>query len=216
MGLSSSDNCNIPEVSSPSTPSKARNIQCALLEKDEKQMKDKFQFLDLVRIRIPSDEDRACHSYADEVCFYEAYFASGFRLPIHPFFKELFAYLHLAPAQLVPNSWQIVICCMVVWMSANDEDVIKNDEFLHFYRLRKSKDPGYWEFKPWDRASRSILYSPSSLRNWKPNFFFILGSGWEFVPGKGLDEASKFFVVGELLCLMRPSCLFFLFFIYSL
>ena len=78
-------------------------------------------------------------------------------------------------------------------MSANDGDVIKNDEFLHFYRLRKSKDPGYWEFKPWDRASRLILYSPSSLRNWKPNFFFILGSGWEFIPGKGLDEASKFF-----------------------
>ena len=151
------------------------------------------QFLNSIRIRIPSDEDRACHSYADEVCFYEAYFASSFRLPVHPFFKELFAYLHLAPAQLVPNSWQIVICCMVVWMSANDGDVIKNDKFLHFYRLRKSKDPGYWEFKPWDRASRLILYSPSSLRNWKPNFFFILGSGWEFIPGKGLDEASKFF-----------------------
>ena len=62
-------------------------------------------------------------------------------------------------------------------MSANDGDVIKKDEFLHFYRLRKSKDPSYYEFKSWDRASRLILNSLSSLRKWKPNFFFILGSG---------------------------------------
>ena len=77
-------------------------------------------------------------------------------------------------------------------MSANEGDVIKRDEFLHFYCLRKSKDLGYWEFKPWDRASRLTLDSPLSLRNWKSNFF-ISGNGWEFVPGEGLDEASKFF-----------------------
>ena len=59
-------------------------------------------------------------------------------------------------------------------MSANDGDVITRDEFLHFYRLRKSKDPGYYEFKPWDRASRLILDYLSSLRNWKLNFFFNL------------------------------------------
>ena len=63
-------------------------------------------------------------------------------------------------------------------MSANDGNVIRRDEFLHFYCLRKSKDPGYYEFKPWDRASRLILDYPSSLRNWKPNFFFVSGSGW--------------------------------------
>ena len=78
-------------------------------------------------------------------------------------------------------------------MSANDGIVIRRDEFLHFYCLRKSKDPGYYEFKPWDRASRLILDYPSSLRNWKPNFFFVSGSGWEFIPGEDLDEAPKFF-----------------------
>ena len=35
-GLSSSDDCVIPEVTSSSTPYKAWNIQCALSEKDEK------------------------------------------------------------------------------------------------------------------------------------------------------------------------------------
>nr|POF01934.1 hypothetical protein CFP56_06387 [Quercus suber] len=95
------------------------------------------------------------------------------RFPVYPFVNELFSYLHLAPAQQMPNSWHILVSCMVVWMFANDGDVIRRDEFLHFYRLRKSKDPGYYEFMPWDRTSRLILDYPSSLRNWKPNFLFI-------------------------------------------
>ena len=113
-GLSSFDDRVIPEVTSPSTPYKAWNILCTLLEKDEKWIRDRFQFLDSVEIRIPSDEDRACHSYADEVYFYEADFTSGLCFLAYPFVRELFSYLHLAPAQLVPNSWRIVISCMVV------------------------------------------------------------------------------------------------------
>ena len=93
----------------------------------------------------------------------------------------------------MPNSWWILVSYMVVWMSTNDGGVIRRDKFLHFYRLRKSKDPSYYEFKPWDRASRLILDYLSSLQNWKPNFFFIFGSGWEFVPGEDLDEAPKYF-----------------------
>ena len=155
--LSSSDDRVIPEVTSPSTPYKAWNILCALSEKDKKRISDRFQFPDSVKIRIPSDENRACHSYANEVCFYEVDFTSGLRFPIHPFVKELFAYLHLAPTQLVPNSWWIAISCMVVSMSTIDNDVIKKDKFLHFYCLRKSKDLGYYEFKPWDGASSIIL-----------------------------------------------------------
>jgi len=36
---------------------------------------------------------------------------------------------------------------MVVWMPANEGDVIMRGEFLLFYFLRKPKDPGYYEFK---------------------------------------------------------------------
>ena len=76
---------------------------------------------------------------------------------------NFFSYFYLVSAQLVPNSWQILVSCTVVWMSANEGDVIKRDELLHFYHLRKSKDPDYYEFKPWDRTSRLILDYPSSL-----------------------------------------------------
>ena len=141
--LSSSGDCRALEVTSPSTPYKAWDICYALKGKDEGGIRNRFQFPSSVMIRIPNDDDRDCHSYANEVCFYKANFVSGLRFPIPPFLRELFSYLFLAPTQLVPNSWRIVICCMVMWMSANDRDTIRIDEFLHLYRLRRSKDPGY-------------------------------------------------------------------------
>ena len=114
MGLCSSDDHVIFEATSSSTPYKAWIISCSLMGKDEKRIKDRFQFPDLVKIRIPNDEESACHSYAHEVCFYEADFNSGLRFPVHPFVRELFSYLHLALAQLEPNSWRIFVSYMVV------------------------------------------------------------------------------------------------------
>ena len=65
-------------------------MHCALSGKDEKRIRDRFQFPDSVRIRILSDEDRACQSYVDEAYFYEADFISGLRLRlhVHPFIRE--------------------------------------------------------------------------------------------------------------------------------
>ena len=161
-----------------------------------------------MKIRISSAEERACHSYADEVCFYKADFVSGLYFPVHPFVRELFSYLHLALSQLVPNFWHILVSCMVVWMLANDGDVIRRDEFLHFYHLRKSRDPVYYEFKPWDRASRLILDYPRLSKTGSQIFVLSL----EVVGSSSLlrtwMKPPSFFVVGEFTCLMRLSHLF--------
>ena len=90
--------------------------------KDKKMIRDSFQFPSSIKIRISDGDDRACHFYTDKVCFYEADFVSGICLPIHPLIRELFFLLQLAPAQLVSNSWRIVVYCIVVWMSTNDRD----------------------------------------------------------------------------------------------
>ena len=143
MDLSSSKECGAPEVSFVSTPHKAWSIYCALKEIDKRRIKNMFQIPSSIKVRIPDDDNRACHSYTDEVCFYEADFICGLCFPIHPFIREFFFRLLLALAQLVPNSWRIVICCMVVWMFANDGDTIRKDGFLHFYCQRGSKTLGF-------------------------------------------------------------------------
>ena len=89
-GLSSFDDRVISEATSPSTLYKAWKILCSLTGKDKKQIRDRFQFLDSIKIRIPSDKKRVCHSYAHEVCFYKANFTSGPCFHIHLLLENFF------------------------------------------------------------------------------------------------------------------------------
>ena len=48
----------------------------------------------------------------------------------------------------MPNLWRIVINCMEILMVIIEGDMIKLDEFIHLYRLKKSKEYGYYELVP--------------------------------------------------------------------
>ena len=51
--------------------------------------------------------------------------------------------------------------------------------FVHLYRLKESKEFGYYEFIPWDRKSRLVADLPLFFRYWKSRYFFMSGDGWE-------------------------------------
>ena len=68
------------------------------------RFKDRFQFPEHVRVRWPTNEDRAYHFFPGEICFYEAAFTCGLRLPVHPFIMELLGFFDIAPGKLMPNS----------------------------------------------------------------------------------------------------------------
>ena len=70
IGLSLSEDPKALEVTTLSTPYKAWDVCCVLKGKDEGRIRSRFQFPPSVKVRIPNDDDRACRSYADEVCFY--------------------------------------------------------------------------------------------------------------------------------------------------
>ena len=73
--------------------------------------KDRFQFLERVRVRRPTNEDRACHFFPCEVCFYEATFTCGLKHPIHSFIMELLGFFwncsRVAYAQFMEDSCQL-------------------------------------------------------------------------------------------------------------
>ena len=64
-------------------------------------------------------------------------------------------------------------------MVVTEGDMIKLDEFVHLYRLKESKEYGYYELVPWVRKVRIITDLPSSYRYWKSRYFFVFGDGWE-------------------------------------
>lgn len=77
---------------------------CGLDADTLSRFKDRFQFPNRVRVRLPREEDRACHFFPREVCFYEGAFFCGLGFPVHPFLLELLDQFGIAPGQLMPNS----------------------------------------------------------------------------------------------------------------
>ena len=49
-------------------------------------------------------------------------------------------HFNIAPGQLMPNSWRIMISCMEIWMVVIEGDMIRVDEFIHLYRLKELKE----------------------------------------------------------------------------
>ena len=103
----------------------------------------------------------------------------GLRFSVHPFIMELLHHLNIALAQLMLNSWRIVISCMVIWTIIVDGNIITLNEFVYLYHLKEFKEFGYYELVLWDRRFRLIFDLPSSFRYWKSRYFFMPGGGWE-------------------------------------
>ena len=61
---------------------------------------------------------------------------------------ELLGHFNIAPGQLMPNSWRIVISCMEIWLAVTEGDMIRVDEFKYLYCLKESKEYVYYELMP--------------------------------------------------------------------
>ena len=81
----------------------ALNEGCGLDDNTLGRFKDRFQFPERVKVRLPSKDEQACNFFPGEVCFYESSFACGLRFPVHPFLMKLLDYFGIASGQLMPN-----------------------------------------------------------------------------------------------------------------
>ena len=104
---------------------------------------------------------------------------------------ELLDHFGIAPGKLMPNSWRIVVSCMGIWLAAMDGDMLRVDELVYLYRLKASKEYGYYELVPWERSTRIVKGLPSSFKYWKSKFFFMLGDDFETPSSRVWGELSR-------------------------
>ena len=138
---------HVPSSSHPPAVAVARLFhalkeKCSLKIEVFNKFRDRFQFPKETRTRLPKKGEKAYTFAHREVCFYEVAFSCDLRFPVHPFIMELLHYLNLAPGQLMPNSWRIVISCMVIWTTIADGDMITLNEFVHLYCFERIQ--GVW------------------------------------------------------------------------
>ena len=75
-------------------------------------------------------------------------------------------------------------------------DMIKVGELVHMYRLKESKEYGYYELVPWERKTRIVKGLPSSFRYWKSRFFFVSRDDFE-TPPAGIGVMSRGYFVSR-------------------
>ena len=61
---------------------------------------------------------------------------------------ELLNHFNIAPRQLMPNLWRIMISYIEIWKVITEGDMIRVDKFIHLYRLKESKEYRYYKLVP--------------------------------------------------------------------
>ena len=94
------------------------------------------------------------------------------------------------------------------------EDMIKVGELVHMYRLKESKEYGYYKLVPWGRKTRIVKGLPSSFRYWKSRFFFVSGDDFETPSSREWGDVPRLLhrwgtpTLGASVFLLVPSFLF--------
>uniref|UniRef100_A0ACD6ACZ3 Uncharacterized protein n=1 Tax=Avena sativa TaxID=4498 RepID=A0ACD6ACZ3_AVESA len=120
----------------------------------------------------PAGDRRACMPpRPGAVCVYAHALEAGLRFPLHPFFSEALAHFCIAPGQLTPNGWRVLLGFFVLCHSAAVPPSVA--VFRHFFSLPSRK--GWYGFKC--KKGAGVLFtgltSAKSEKDWKRGFFFL-------------------------------------------
>jgi hypothetical protein len=149
-----------------------------LSAKDVSRLRKAYAIPDDVAIRIPGKNEGATPSPNNrEVAVYEAMFKAGLTLPLLPMMRELLTELNLAPSQVKPNAWVLLVSFCILWktvLGLNEHPSAR--EFLAFYRPANFGDG--WCFQ----AHRQLIKLHESWHegdDYEQGFFFISSTCWE-------------------------------------
>ena len=95
--------------------------------------------------------------------------------------RELLTRLGIAPNQLNPNGWRIIVSMQVLWRDIFEGNCpFSVDELLYYYKpFDISQSLGFYQFSTWGSNCRIIRSLPTFDREWNKEFFFV------FVPSAG-------------------------------
>ncbi|KAK0585507.1 hypothetical protein LWI29_029583 [Acer saccharum] len=146
---------------------------------------------------IPAEGRAAWNPPPGHVAIYGSMLTCGVTLPLQPFITWFLAEARLAPAQLTPNSYRILMCMWHMWHRMKRPPPTPR-EVRHFYSLRpvgktgiyflQSNQPEFWIPKnvvvkgcvepTTDEKMKGFVWGfPTSNKFWKNSWFFV-GKDW--------------------------------------
>ena len=142
-----------------------------------KTLRDKYQILDNIPIRLPYKLEKCYYDGIEGVGVYEQMLKAGLRFPLSSLHHQLFQHLGLSVNQISLNAWRVFIGVEVLY-GAMFEGARRLTvwEFLHCYCPDEiSQSKGMYSFVPRSLLLRLVCETLDSNRNWKSRYFFMEG-----------------------------------------
>ncbi|XP_047062713.1 uncharacterized protein LOC124670258 [Lolium rigidum] len=119
----------------------------------------------------PAGDRRACTPPPPgSVCVYAHALETGLRFPLHPFFSEVLSHFGVAPGQLTPNGWRVLVGFVVLCHTTDVPPSLA--VFRHFFALSR-KGWCFFRCKQGVGALFTGIKGPKSGKKWKRGFFFL-------------------------------------------
>ncbi|KAL2504726.1 Plus3 domain-containing protein [Abeliophyllum distichum] len=148
-------------------------------EVNEKQLADWHRMYSVpgeIEFIVPGPNDRADDPPLGCVALNQTVLAAGLRLPFPRIVRKFLREWGIAPTQLCPNGWRILLGFLILW----DQFGFPRPSVGKFNSLYSFKSDGrrsgwwYASIKP--RTGGSVVtQTPDSIKNWKQFWFYVRG-----------------------------------------
>ena len=154
------------------------NFVSTIKENHFKTLRENFQILDNMPIRLPYELEKCYYDGLKGVGVYKQMLKAGLRFPLSSYHHELLKCLGLSVNQVSPNAWRVFIAMEVLYGTmTNGTRSLTVREFLHCYRPDEiNKSRGMYSFIPRSPLLKVIYETPDSNRDWKSRYFFLEGN----------------------------------------
>ncbi|KAK0574545.1 hypothetical protein LWI29_025263 [Acer saccharum] len=190
----------------------SRAPQVNVVGEDElRKYRSRFEIPDSVTLMLPGNR-AARNPPENTVAIYGAMLSCGVTLPLQPFIARFLTEAQIAPSQLAPDSYRILMCLGLMWKLKGYEPPTPR-EIHHLYTLRQAgnsgtyfllsspvenwipegvANPGQVEISGDEKKKGFIWGFPSSNKRWKNSWFFLGGKWGRDVSARGrLNLAAK-------------------------
>ncbi|KAF5933706.1 hypothetical protein HYC85_029877 [Camellia sinensis] len=90
-----------------------------LMATDLEVIRERYQIPAEVELLLPTSRERPSTARPEEFSLYEEALKGGLRLPLPQVVVDVLNRLEVAPGQLMPNAWKILLACASAWPRAN-------------------------------------------------------------------------------------------------
>ncbi|KAL2541217.1 Uncharacterized protein Adt_02195 [Abeliophyllum distichum] len=148
-------------------------------EVNEKQLVDWHRMYSVpgeIEFIVPGPNDRADEPPLGCVALNQALLATGLRLPFPRIVRKFLREWGIAPTQLCPNGWRILLGFLILW----DQFWFPRPsvgEFNSLYSFKSDgRRSGWWYASVKPRTGGSVVtQTPDSIKNWKQFWFYVRG-----------------------------------------